>query len=190
MYVSSVNLVSSSRVNKLTQTKKSQAVQQNPNFKRTAYKAAFAKYFNGPKVPNEQIYRDLMSKAQRASGFVVDEIAGTFFKPGDYNKVMNGFRNSQPVYDTLNDNSHHTPVWLVKNGNSMVSSIVNFGRLGGFFDAIFGDSKQDTRICFHGVDEYKKCVICLGKDFSGNDTCTITKDGIGTLIGAEIASKL
>ena len=190
MYVSGVNFFSSPMVSKSTQTKKCQTVQQSPNFKRTAYKAAFAKYFNGARVPNEQIYRDLMTKAQRASGFVVDEIAKTFFKPGDYNKVMNGFRNSQPVYDTLNDGSYHTPLWLVRNGDSVVSSIVNFGRLGGFFDVIFGDSKQDTRICFHGLDEYKKCVICLGKDFSGNDTLSITRDGIGTLIGAEIASKL
>ena len=190
MYVSSVNLFNSSRVNKSVNSNNCQKVQNNPNFKRSAYKAAFAKYFNGTRVSNEQVYRELMSRAQKASGAVVDDIASVFFKSGDYYKVMNGFRNGQPVYDTLNDNSYHTPVWLVKNGNSVVSTVVNFGRLGGFFNTIVGNSKQDTRVCFHGLDEYKDCVICLGKDFYGNDTFSITHQGINTIIADEIASKL
>ena len=184
MYISRINPTYTARQLNRTQAKKNQNIMHDPSFKRARYLSTFAKYFNDleKNVSNEQKFRELMSSARNAQGSIIDDVAQVFFKPEDYNKIMEGFRKGRLVYDSLNSCTYLKPVWLVKNGDDPLVSVVNFGYQGGLFGALTFNLSHDTRICFHGIDKYEKCIICLGKDNNGNDTQVKTSDGINILI--------
>lgn len=193
MFISPVGIAQSLQSKKIS-AKRSQASQSlnNTSFKSANYKAAFAKYYNSSvySTSNAKVFSELMRAAQNARGAVVDDIAKVFMKPDEYSTIMNGFRSKGPVYKDLNDASYHKPLWLVRKAGETLSSVVNFGTQGGFFDVITGNAKQDTRICFHGIDQYANKIICLGKDVNGNDIRIYSDSGIGTIIAAEMVKKL
>jgi len=187
MLVNSVSALNNSYIrsnNNVKNTKVNSGVftQEQPSFKNANYKAAFSRYYNSgmSQASNEQIFRDLMSRAMKARSAKVEQTARNYFKPDSYNDIMNQFRADYSFYGKMNSDCHHSAKWIIPN----FVSIVNFGSQGGFLDFIIGEMTQDTRICFHGLDGDKNKVICLGKYHNGNDSRVYTEDGIGTLITA------
>lgn len=189
MYISPVSNINSTIKYKKQQVNSIKATQTNTNFKSAEYAKAFTKYFEGPVVPNEQIYRDLMTKAQKIRGALVEDIAKVFFKPEDYNRALEGSRKKAPVYNAINESCYRKPAYLVKSGNAILVTVVNMGYQGNFLDLLFSNVHNDLRICFHDANDYKK-VICLGQDNNGKDRCIISRDGISTIISAETLSKI
>ena len=201
MFVSPVGTVNRS-IYATQKTKKAQKPQEVPSFKnsfareaRLDYFSRFITYFKAPveQYSNKEIFKGLMEVAVKGfADFEETNFIQKYFRPDRYNQIMESFRNGDDVYDNISDNSYHKPSWLLCNEKEDrgVVSVVNFGRQGGLFNLIFGNSSIDTRICFNGISSYKDCVICLGRDNEGNDYRMITEDGLGTLIGSEIASKL
>lgn len=189
MYISPIMMSNRPVIQRKTSVQNDRRVQQIPSFKSAEYTKAFMKYFNGPTAPNEQIYRELMSKARNIKGVVIDDIAKLFFKPEDYNRAIEGSRERKPVYDTLNDCSYRKPVGLVKNGDSYIVSVFNMGTQGGWLDLLFANLHQDLRICFHDINNLDN-VLCLGRDNDGKDYCVKTTDGIRTIISAHIWSTM
>ena len=189
MYISPISAANNAVIQRKQTVQNNRKVQCNPSFKSAEYTRTFMKYFNGATASNEQIYRELMSKAQNVRGAVVDDIAKLFFKPEDYNRAIEGSRNSKPVYDSLNDASYRKPVGLVRSGSNHFVTIFNMGTQGGWLDLLFANLHQDLRICFHDINNFKK-VICLGRDNDGKDFCVKTSEGIETIISAHVWSKL
>ena len=191
MYVSRVNVVNKT-LNYKYNSVNNKKVQENPSFQRAKYAAAFAKYFDGSErnASNAKTYEELMTLARRASGAVIDEVAEKYFTPDVYNGAMYSLRHGQEIYGKLIDSTYHKPVWLVRNGFTTVASVFNMGTQGNILDIIFGKSLNDARICFHGLDNYKDCVICLSRDYDGHECRVTSRTGLGTIIGADIAGKL
>ena len=191
MYVSCINsLNSSTKYNRFS--KKTQKIQENPSFKKSNYMAAFKKYFDGElkNASNERTYRELMSNARLIHGAYVDEFCKKKFGPTDYNKAMNALRENRKDYSIVNDATYRDPKAFIKKEDNPIVSVMNIGYQGNILEAIFGRATQDTRICFHGLDEYKNCVICLGRNNKGEDYRIISYDGVYKLLSAILCSKL
>ena len=184
--------VSSIGINNSISVKNNKKVQNNPSFGRTQYAQWFGKFFDGACKyhSNSSTYETLMLRALDTKGAIVDKFVNTHFKPYYYYDMMSSFRQKKPIYKTISDNCYESPTWLIKNGNDVLVSVVSFNDHGNFLDLLFGETVPDTRICFHGINEYKDHVICLGCDKDGKHFRSITRNGIGTLIAGEIGKNL
>ena len=206
--ISSMNrsIYSASKTKKAQKPQEVHSPQDTVSFKRYQYATAFAKYFDGPmkNAKNEQTFKELMSRALQGYRMESPAFVKEYFEPGQYKNIMYDFRFgkdqvigsgilrtviSKEVYRNLRDQSYRDPHALVTLDGSPIVSIVNFGYQGTLADFLFQfDFKlpQDTRICFHGIDKYEDCIICLGKDVDGIDSRVTTKEGIGAIVRAGI----
>lgn len=177
--------VSSTGINNSIGVKNNKKVQDNPSFGRQQYKRVFSEFFNtGHLYSNSVNYEILMRRAITSKGAILDKFINSYIPVDRYYDLMYSFRAKKPVYETISENSYFKPTWLVKNGNDVLVSVVNLGNHGNFFDNLFGNPPENTRICFHGIDEYKNYVLCLGQDKNNKDDRILTRDGIGNLISA------
>lgn len=184
MYISPISATNKSVCYRNNSAKKAEKIQNNPTFKKAEYAKAFAKYFDGPAAPNEQIFKELMAKAQNIKDANIQDVCKLFFRPQDYNRAMVGSRKREPVYDTINTHCYKTPYWLVKADDSILVTVFDMGFQGGLLDLLTFNIHNDLRICFHDINNYKN-VLCLKRDNDDNDICIKTKGGVAEIIRCE-----
>ena len=165
-----------------------------PSFKSAEYKEAFKRCYNriasAAIYDNEGIYKELMTKIVNMEGFNAHNSLKHLFSPNSYYSSIMGLREEQPrIFSDLNFNSYERPFLIMRKNDEPLVSILNLGALGNMFQQIF-HRKSNSFICFHGLEEYKDHVICLGQNYHNEAIQRISKEGIGSIISAHIWSKL
>lgn len=182
MFISPITILNKPtnyRNNSVQNTKK---VNANPAFKQAEYMKVFNKYFNNPHMAsNEQIFRELMTKAMNIKGAHIESIAASFFRPEDFNRIIEGSRKKMPVYETVNDKCYRKLASLIKSDNSLVATVFNMGLQGGLLDFLTFNIHNDIRLCFHDINNNKN-VICLGRENDGTDKIDISRNGVAEII--------
>ncbi|MBO5737775.1 hypothetical protein J6R97_00360 [bacterium] len=165
-----------------------------PSFKSAEYKEAFKRCYNriasSYVYDNEGIYKELMTKIVKMEGFNAHESYKHLFTPNSYYSLIMGLREEQPdIFSDLNYNGYEKPFLIMRKNDKPLVSILNLGALGNMFQQIF-NRKSNSFVCFHGLDEQKDLVICLGQNYHNKPIQYISDEGIGSIISAHIWSKL